>query len=163
MPITTMQSRLTQYAAARHSLHDSILDCIGKTPIVKLQNMSPKEGVNVWLKLESENPGGSLKDRLAYGVIEWAEMHGHLKPGQVSFAFSLVSCCYQLCAREARMGHVDKYRVSLFPRISLVVSFRRSLKPPPVTQALVWPWCVPSRATPLCALCRKHFPWNVAS
>jgi threonine dehydratase len=79
-----MQSRLAQYAVARHSLHESILDCVGKTPIVKLQKLSPKEGVNVWLKLESENPGGSLKDRLAYGVIEWAEKHGHLKPGQVS-------------------------------------------------------------------------------
>lgn len=79
-----MQSRLAKYAVARHSLHESILDCVGKTPIVKLQKMSPKEGVNVWLKLESENPGGSLKDRLAYGVIEWAEKHGHLKPGQVS-------------------------------------------------------------------------------
>jgi cysteine synthase A len=36
----------------------------------------------VYVKLESENPGGSLKDRLAYGVIEWAEQHGHLQPGQ---------------------------------------------------------------------------------
>lgn len=44
--------------------------------------MSPRGDVNVYVKLESENPGGSIKDRLAYGVIEWAEEHGHLKPGQ---------------------------------------------------------------------------------
>ncbi|KAL3941798.1 MAG: hypothetical protein SGARI_000475 [Bacillariaceae sp.] len=44
--------------------------------------MSPKEGVNVYVKLESENPGGSVKDRLAVGIIEWAEKNGQLKPGQ---------------------------------------------------------------------------------
>ena len=77
-----MQSRLAQYTVARPGLHESILDTIGKTPIVRLRHLSPA-GVNVYVKLESENPGGSVKDRLAYGVIEWAEKHGHLKPGQV--------------------------------------------------------------------------------
>ena len=78
-----MQSRLAQYVAPRGAaLHESILDTIGKTPIVKLQRLSPKPDVNVYVKLESENPGGSVKDRLAYGVIEWAEHHGHLQPGQ---------------------------------------------------------------------------------
>lgn len=76
-----MQSRLAQYSVARAGLHETIIDTIGQTPIVRLQRMAP-EGVNVWLKLESENPGGSVKDRLAYGVIEWAEKHGQLKPGQ---------------------------------------------------------------------------------
>jgi len=78
-----MQSRLATYSAARTSLHESILDTIGRTPIVKLQRLvdDPKD-VNVYVKLESENPGGSVKDRLAYGVIEWAEKHGHIQPGQ---------------------------------------------------------------------------------
>jgi cysteine synthase len=62
--------------------HDSILQTIGSTPIVKLHKMSPRSDVNVYVKLESENPGGSIKDRLAYGVIEWAEVHGHLQPAQ---------------------------------------------------------------------------------
>jgi threonine synthase len=63
--------------------HDSILQTIGSTPIVKLHKISPRgRDVNVYVKLESENPGGSIKDRLAYGVIEWAEKHGELKPGQ---------------------------------------------------------------------------------
>ena len=44
--------------------------------------MSPKKGVDIYVKLESENPGGSVKDRLAVGVIEWAEQNGQLKPGQ---------------------------------------------------------------------------------
>ena len=78
-----MQSRLAQYAVSRSAIHESIIDTIGKTPIVRLQRMAP-EGRNVFVKLESENPGGSLKDRLGYGVIEWAEKHGHINPGQVS-------------------------------------------------------------------------------
>jgi cysteine synthase A len=44
--------------------------------------MSPKKGVDIYVKLESENPGGSVKDRLAVGVIEWAEQNGQLKSGQ---------------------------------------------------------------------------------
>jgi len=66
----------------RSSVYDSIIQTIGRTPIIKLQRMSPQGGADVYVKLESENPGGSVKDRLALGVIEWAEKHGQLKPGQ---------------------------------------------------------------------------------
>ena len=48
----------------------------------KMLGNDTTDGVNVYVKLECENPGGSVKDRLAYGMIEWAEKHGHLKPGQ---------------------------------------------------------------------------------
>ena len=65
----------------RHMVHDSILETIGRTPIVKLQKMAP-QGVDVYVKLESENPGGSVKDRLAVGVIEWAERHHQIQPSQ---------------------------------------------------------------------------------
>lgn len=63
-------SKLASYNVPRESLHDSILDCIGKTPIVKLNRMAPVNDVNVYVKLESGNPGGSLKDRLAYGTTK---------------------------------------------------------------------------------------------
>jgi len=80
--LCTMESSLVAQRLKRPSaVYDSILDTIGQTPIVKLQRMNP-EGVNIYLKLESENPGGSVKDRLALGVIEWAEKHDHIKPGQ---------------------------------------------------------------------------------
>ena len=59
----------------------SILQTIGKTPMVKLNHMPP-HGVNVYVKCEAFNPMGSVKDRLALGCIEWAEKEGHLKPGQ---------------------------------------------------------------------------------
>ena len=61
--------------------HDSVLTTIGSTPLIKLQRMAPA-GVNLYVKCEAFNPGGSVKDRLALGVIEWAETHGHLQPGQ---------------------------------------------------------------------------------
>ena len=68
----------------RSAIHESIVDTIGNTPIVKLQRMSQKQGVDIYVKCESENPGGSVKDRLALGIIEWAEKHGQIQPGQVS-------------------------------------------------------------------------------
>lgn len=62
------------------ALYDSILDTIGNTPIVKLQRLTP-QGVTVYAKVESFNPGGSVKDRLALAIILDAEQRGLLKPG----------------------------------------------------------------------------------
>jgi cysteine synthase A len=61
--------------------YDSILDTIGNTPLVKLQKLAPPE-INVYVKIESFNPMGSIKDRMALAVIERAEQTGELKPGQ---------------------------------------------------------------------------------
>ncbi|MGY1503702.1 cysteine synthase A (plasmid) [Streptomyces sp. QTS52] len=61
-------------------LFDSILDTIGRTPIVKLNRLAP-ENVTLYVKVESFNPGGSVKDRLALSVILDAEARGELKPG----------------------------------------------------------------------------------
>ena len=62
-------------------LYNNILETIGNTPIVRLNKLGPKD-VNVYVKVESFNPGGSVKDRLALSVIEAAEKDGSLKPGQ---------------------------------------------------------------------------------
>jgi cysteine synthase A len=61
--------------------YESILDTIGRTPTVKLGKLSPNN-VSIYVKVESFNPGGSVKDRLALAVIEDAERRGVLKPGQ---------------------------------------------------------------------------------
>ena len=61
--------------------YNNILETIGNTPVVRLNKLAP-EGVNVYVKVESFNPMGSVKDRLALGVIEDAEKKGELKPGQ---------------------------------------------------------------------------------
>jgi len=63
------------------SLHESILDTIGDTPIVKLHRIAPKH-VSLYAKVESFNPGGSVKDRLALAIVLDAEQRGLLKPGQ---------------------------------------------------------------------------------
>ncbi|RYD15721.1 MAG: cysteine synthase A [Lysobacteraceae bacterium] len=60
--------------------HDSILDTIGNTPIVKLHRMPPAH-VDLYVKVEAFNPGGSVKDRLAIAVILDAERQGSIKPG----------------------------------------------------------------------------------
>jgi cysteine synthase len=62
-------------------LYSSILETIGNTPVVKINNLGPKHA-NIYVKIESFNPMGSVKDRLALGVIEDAERRGVLKPGQ---------------------------------------------------------------------------------
>jgi len=62
-------------------LYSNILETVGNTPIVKLNKIGPKD-VNIYVKIESFNPMGSVKDRLALNVIEQAEKDGTLKPGQ---------------------------------------------------------------------------------
>ena len=59
----------------------SVLDLIGSTPVVKLKVLPGKGDAEVWAKLESFNPGGSVKDRICLNMIETAERQGKLKPG----------------------------------------------------------------------------------
>jgi len=62
-------------------IYDSITDLIGRTPLVRINRLAP-DNVTMYVKLEMFNPGGSVKDRLALGIIEDAERRGTLKPGQ---------------------------------------------------------------------------------
>ena len=59
----------------------NILETVGNTPVVRINRLAPP-GVNLFVKIEAFNPLGSVKDRLALGVIEAAEKSGELKPGQ---------------------------------------------------------------------------------
>lgn len=61
--------------------YQNILETIGNTPVVRINNLAPDQ-VNLYVKIEAFNPMGSVKDRLALGVIEDAEQRGELKPGQ---------------------------------------------------------------------------------
>ncbi len=70
----------TTEALARNRF-DSILETIGRTPVVRLKKLAPAH-VALYVKIEAFNPMGSVKDRLALGVIEDAERTGRLKPGQ---------------------------------------------------------------------------------
>ena len=60
---------------------ENVLETVGRTPVIRINKLAP-EGVNLYVKAESFNPMGSVKDRLALGVIEDAEQSGALKPGQ---------------------------------------------------------------------------------
>src|SRR3954470_22562705 len=62
-------------------LMSSILDAIGNTPLVRLREVAPANGVELWVKLEHLNPTGSMKDRMALAMIEGAERDGLLEPG----------------------------------------------------------------------------------
>src|SRR6266542_2762867 len=62
-------------------LYQSILETVGNTPVVRINNLAPPE-IDLYVKIEAFNPLGSVKDRLALGVIEDAERTGKLKPGQ---------------------------------------------------------------------------------
>ncbi|MCY4229213.1 MAG: cysteine synthase A [Gammaproteobacteria bacterium] len=61
--------------------YENILECIGETPVVRLNELGHDTGANLWVKLERFNPGGSVKDRPALRMIEDAEADGRLKPG----------------------------------------------------------------------------------
>jgi cysteine synthase len=63
--------------------YGDVLQSIGNTPIVELKRLSPKPGVRLWAKLESRNPTGSVKDRVARALIEDAEDKGAIAAGQV--------------------------------------------------------------------------------
>jgi len=62
--------------------YGDIVQAIGNTPLVELKRLSPKPGVRIWAKLESHNPTGSIKDRVARALIEDAEARGAIRPGQ---------------------------------------------------------------------------------
>ena len=63
--------------------YDSLLDSVGRTPLVGLPRLSPAPDVRLWAKLEDRNPTGSVKDRAAFYMIEQAEKDGLLAPGSV--------------------------------------------------------------------------------
>jgi cysteine synthase len=62
--------------------HRSILDLVGDTPLVEVSELSPNPASRIFIKLEGENPGGSVKDRIALAMVEDAEKVGLLRPGE---------------------------------------------------------------------------------
>ena len=64
------------------ALYESVLDLIGDTPMVDVSTLSPNPAVRIIVKLEGQNPGGSVKDRIALAMVEAAEKGGTLAPGQ---------------------------------------------------------------------------------
>src|SRR3954465_3345348 len=76
-----MTSKASRTTSGRGRLYDSVVDTIGDTPCIRVNNLAPAH-VRLYVKAEFFNPAGSVKDRLAISIIEGAERRGELKPGQ---------------------------------------------------------------------------------
>jgi 2,3-diaminopropionate biosynthesis protein SbnA len=95
-------------------LYRSALDLIGHTPLLKLENIVPKSGANLYAKLEMFNLTGSIKDRSALGMVEAAEQDGTLKPGKVVVEATSGNLGIALAAIAQQKGYkllcvVDKF------------------------------------------------------
>ena len=101
----------------------NILETIGNTPHISLNNLFPAD-VEVWVKLEKNNPGGSIKDRIALNMIEQAEKDGILKPGSVIIEPTSGNTGIGL----AMVGAVKKYRVVLVMPESMSIERRNIMK-----------------------------------
>ena len=78
---TSEQRKLKASVRAGEEIADTVLDVIGNTPLVRLHRVVPEGAAEVLGKMESLNPGGSVKDRIALSMVEEAEASGELKPG----------------------------------------------------------------------------------
>src|SRR6201984_1475647 len=112
--------------------HQSIVETIGRTPVVRINRLKPP-GINLFVKIEAFNPLGSVKDRLALGVIEAAERSGELKPGQTvieatsgNTGIGLAMVCaqkgYPLVVTMAEQFSVERRRVMGFLGAQVVLT-----------------------------------------
>ncbi len=113
-------------------LYENILETIGNTPVVKLNALAPA-GIDLYVKIEAANPLGSVKDRLALGVIEAAEKSGELKPGQTvieatsgNTGIGLAMVCaqkgYPLVVTMAESFSVERRRLMRFLGTQVVLT-----------------------------------------
>jgi cysteine synthase A len=111
---------------------NSILDTVGRTPVVRINHLAPAH-VNLYVKVEAFNPLGSVKDRLALGVIEAAEKSGELRPGQTvieatsgNTGIGLAMVCaakgYPLVVTMAEPFSVERRRLMRFLGAKVVIT-----------------------------------------
>ncbi len=114
------------------TIHGNILGTVGNTPVVRINRLAPK-GVNLYVKVEAFNPLGSVKDRLALGVIEDAEKRGALKPGMTvveatsgNTGIGLAMVCaakgYPLVVTMAETFSVERRRLMRFLGAKVVIT-----------------------------------------
>ncbi len=114
------------------SVYEDILGTVGNTPVVRINKLAP-EGISLFVKIEAFNPLGSVKDRLALGVIEAAEESGELKPGQTvleatsgNTGIGLAMVCatrgYPLVVTMAESFSVERRKLMRFLGAKVVVT-----------------------------------------
>lgn len=94
-----------RFSGATAPAATSIEKLLGKTPLIKLERMFADSQPNVYLKLEQNNPGGSVKDRTAFGIIRHAERNGSLKPGMTIIESSSGNTVIGLSMFAAQRGY----------------------------------------------------------
>src|ERR1700758_1895906 len=110
----------------------NILETVGRTPVVKINKLAPA-GIDLYVKIEAFNPLGSVKDRLALGIIEAAEKSRELKPGQTvveatsgNTGIGLAMVCaakgYPLVVTMAESFSVERRRLMRFLGAKVVLT-----------------------------------------
>ncbi|EPY2275739.1 cysteine synthase A [Clostridium sporogenes] len=105
-------------------LYESSIDLIGNTPMFKLNNMQEENMADVYVKLEKFNPGGSIKDRAALGMIEEAEKMGKIKPGDIIVEPTSGNTGIGL----AMVGRLKGYKVIIVMPDSMSIERRNMIK-----------------------------------
>ena len=82
-----------------------LLDHVGGTPLVELKRLQPREGVRIFAKLEGQNPSGSVKDRIALGLVRAAEAEGRIRPGDTLVEASSGNTGIALAMVGRRLGY----------------------------------------------------------
>src|SRR5690348_9817185 len=139
MSARALAKRTYRYNAAEPPLerknmarYQNILQTVGHTPVVRINRLAPSH-VNLWAKVEAFNPLGSVKDRLALGIIEAAEKAGQLKPGQTvieatsgNTGIGLAMVCaqknYPLVVTMAEQFSVERRRLMRFLGAKVVLT-----------------------------------------
>src|ERR1700721_464924 len=114
------------------SKFNNITETVGNTPVVRVNRLAPPD-VNLYVKVEAFNPLGSVKDRLAIGVIEAAEKSGELKPGQtvieatsgntgIGLAMVCASKGYPLVVTMAEQFSVERRKLMRFLGAKVVLT-----------------------------------------
>ncbi|MFM8857538.1 MAG: PLP-dependent cysteine synthase family protein [Actinomycetota bacterium] len=104
--------------------NESVLDLIGNTPLVDVSRLSPNPNVRIIAKLESQNPFGSVKDRIAKAMIEDAEKNGRLSPGQTIIEPSSGNTGIALAA----IAQVKGYPIKILMPTSVSIERRQMLE-----------------------------------
>lgn len=105
-------------------IYNSLLEMIGNTPVLKLSHIANENGADVYVKLEGKNPGGSVKDRAAYSMIDEAEKAGVLKPGMTILEPTSGNTGIAL----AMIGRLKGYRVVIVMPETMSVERRNIIK-----------------------------------
>lgn len=108
----------------RRELGNNILDLIGNTPIVRINNLNQKSYVDIYAKLEGNNPGGSIKDRIALKMIEQAEREGELTHGKTIIEPTSGNTGIGL----AMVGVVKGYNVEIVMNEAVSIERRKMIK-----------------------------------